>query len=50
MNRSGFAGGFDFQIGWSNEEQNDEQVPPEVRLRAGRMVMDHEGASYLLRV
>jgi len=26
MNRAGFAGGSNFQIGWSDDEQNDEQV------------------------
>jgi putative transposase len=28
MNRPGFAGGSNFQIGWSHDEQNDEQVFP----------------------
>jgi antirestriction protein ArdC len=28
MNRPGFAGGSNFQIGWSHHEQNDEQVSP----------------------
>jgi hypothetical protein len=26
LNRSGFAGGSNFQIGWSHHEQDDEQV------------------------
>ncbi|GAA4158908.1 hypothetical protein [Shinella granuli] len=28
VNRPGFAGGSNFQIGWSHDEQNDEQVFP----------------------
>jgi site-specific DNA recombinase len=28
LNRPGFAGGSNFQIGWSHDEQNDEQVFP----------------------
>lgn len=28
VNRTGFAGGSNFQIGWSHDEQNDEQVFP----------------------
>ena len=28
LNRTGFAGGSNFQIGWSHDEQNDEQVFP----------------------
>ena len=45
-----FAGCSNFQIGWGHDKQNDEQVfasltfgSPEVRERAVRMVMDHEG-------
>jgi hypothetical protein len=26
LNRPGFAGGSNFQIGWSHDEQNDEQI------------------------
>ena len=26
LNRPGFAGGSNFQIGWSHDEQNDEHV------------------------
>jgi transposase-like protein len=43
MNRPRIAGGSNFQIGWSHDEQNDEQVLPEVRERALRWVLDHEG-------
>jgi hypothetical protein len=28
LNRPGFAGGSNFQIGWSHDEQDDEQVFP----------------------
>jgi hypothetical protein len=28
VNRAGFTGGSHFQIGWSHDEQNDEQVFP----------------------
>jgi len=28
LNRPGFAGGSNFPIGWSHDEQNDEQVFP----------------------
>jgi len=28
MNRSGFVGGSNFQIGWSPYEQDDEQILP----------------------
>ena len=50
VNRPGIAGGSNFQIGWGHDKQNDEHVfasltfgSPEVRERAVRMVMDHEG-------
>jgi hypothetical protein len=28
LNRPGFVGGSNFQIGWSRYEQNDEQILP----------------------
>ena len=44
LNRAGFRGGSDFHVGWSDDEQDDEQqFSPEVRTRAVRMVLDHEG-------
>ena len=50
VNRPGIAGSSNFQIGWGHDKQNDEYVfasltfgSPEVRERAVRMVMYHEG-------
>lgn len=43
MNRPRFVGCSNFQIGWSHDEQNDEQVFPRGARARRQIGVDHEG-------